>query len=388
MTIINRETLKKLAEVCDAPAVSIFVSRPNPPVTAIQNQKQIKNIFIEAESRMSATGFSQATVKTLFAPAEQIVANRFRWDYGAKTLVIFISPSMMVVDQVAVEIPRAVYVSDRFYIKPLLGLLLENRTTYVLALSRSRIRLIKGGTNGGAVILEQHFKNADNTGEQSQEKPTAADSPAPSAFNQKVPAPKETRAVDGGFIRDRYYLRRADEMVNGRIADRSAPLVLAATPRLSALYRQVSRYPTLLQTPIDGNPDNLSANQLLAGAKPIVHSFFQSRQLQEVSQFQDLKQTEMSSDDIRTVVSAACNARVDKLFMRRGKQIWGRYNGSNEQVFWADPTAKGARDLLNFAAINSLRQGADVFLLPPEAMPTDKPVAALFRYPRRMHAPL
>jgi hypothetical protein len=235
------------------------------------------------------------------------------------------------------------------------------------------------------VILEQHFKDDISPDKRSLQFSTGSPSRSPNGARRSPLYHGHTKALDNGHIREREFLRKVDSEVNGRISDPSSPLVVAAVTRLGANYRQISRYPSLMTATIEGNPKQLTPNELMERAWPIVEAHIRERQRQEVAQFQELKETEMSSDDIRKVVPASCNARVDKLFMRRGEQIWGRYDQSNEQVSWADPASKEARDLLNFAATNSFRQGADVFLLPKELMPTDKPIAALFRYPRRMH---
>ncbi len=385
MTMMNREILKKLAEAEESPAISIFVSRPSRSASPIQSQTRIKNAFASAEHSALAAGHTQETVKAMFEPARRLVSECFLWDHRAKTLVVFISPSMTIVDQVPIETHRSVYVSDRFYIKPLLGLLLENRHIYVLALSRNQIRLIEGDPNYGLVVLEQHFKDDTFPDKRSLELSTGSPTRSPNGARRTPLYHGHAKEIDNGHIRERDFVKKIDNIVNNRISDSASSLVVAAVTRLGATYRQISQYPSLMTTTIEGNPNKLTPNELLDRAWPIVESHFRERQLQEVAQFQDAKGTEISSDDIRKVVPASCNARVDKLFMRRGEQIWGRYDKTNEQVSWAAPESKDARDLLNFAATNSLRQGADVFLLPPECMPTDKPLAALFRYPRRMH---
>jgi hypothetical protein len=385
MTMMDRETVRKLAEVEASPAVSIFVSRPSRSGSPIQSQTRIRNIFASAEERTLAAGHTQETVTEMFKPARELVSENFLWDHHAKSLAIFVSPSTMVINQVPIEIKQSVYISDRFYIKPLLGMLLENRHIYVLALSRNQTKLIEGEPNRGLVILEQHFKDDTSPDKRSLQFSTGSPSRSPKGARRTPLYHGHAKEIDDGHIRERDFLRKVDLEVNNRISDPSTPLVVAAVTRLGANYRQISRYPSLMTTIIEGNPKQLTPNELLDRAWPIVEAHIRERQRQEVAQFQELKETEMSSDDIRKVVPASCNARVDKLFMRRGEQIWGRYDQTNEQVSWADPESKEARDLLNFAATNSFRQGAHVFLLPKELMPTDKPIAALFRYPRRMH---
>jgi hypothetical protein len=85
---------------------------------------------------------------------------------------------------------------------------------------------------------------------------------------------------------------------------------------------------------------------------------------------------------VEEIVAAAFNGRVDKLILSVEDQVWGSFDPDTGKVI-LDPEGQGKQDnlaLLDFAAMKTLQNGGTVYALSQDEMPTDSPVAAVFRY--------
>src|SRR5271166_3368862 len=73
-----------------------------------------------------------------------------------------------------------------------------------------------------------------------------------------------------------------------------------------------------------------------------------------------------ASADVQEIVRAASAGRVEHLFLLENGAVPGAFDG-------------GA-DLLNTAAVETLRYGGDVQTLPESSMPSEGPICATLRY--------
>jgi hypothetical protein len=92
---------------------------------------------------------------------------------------------------------------------------------------------------------------------------------------------------------------------------------------------------------------------------------------EQLQQLRELAGTQRISSDIRQIVRAAEEGRIAKLFLAEGAEF-----GATLEAL----ESESPEDLLNTAAVLSIRTGAEMFTLPGETMGLEAPIAALFRY--------
>lgn len=78
-----------------------------------------------------------------------------------------------------------------------------------------------------------------------------------------------------------------------------------------------------------------------------------------ISQYKKLAGTGRTSREIKEILPAASQGRIEKLLVADGVQVWGN--------FFSD---QGTVEL----------NGGMVYTVEPEALPDDSPIVALFRY--------
>lgn len=93
--------------------------------------------------------------------------------------------------------------------------------------------------------------------------------------------------------------------------------------------------------------------------------------------------TERGSGDLREIVPAACNARIDTLVISSDALAWGTFDPASEQIDLRPAQRQpGDEDLINLAAMESLLSGATVRVVERADVPGVTVAAAVFRYPR------
>ena len=101
-----------------------------------------------------------------------------------------------------------------------------------------------------------------------------------------------------------------------------------------------------------------------------------------MAQYRQLAGTEKAADNIKEIVAAAVNGRVDRLVIAVDTQVWGLFNpDTGEIVYYQEGQRKEDHlPLLDFAAVQTLQNGGAVFAVSQDEMPTKSAIAAVFRY--------
>jgi hypothetical protein len=154
-----------------------------------------------------------------------------------------------------------------------------------------------------------------------------------------------------------------------------APLMLAGVEYEIAMYRRVNSYTPTFQQAVNGSPDGLPDRILHERAMEVVSSTFREPLQRVITTIRECVGTPRSSTDPRTVVQAAFQGRVLDLVIAANAEYFGLWNEDTQNV------ETGRREeLLNAAALQTIRQGGRAFVLDEQDMPVKAAVAAVFRY--------
>ncbi len=117
---------------------------------------------------------------------------------------------------------------------------------------------------------------------------------------------------------------------------------------------------------IRGLLGHLDQNEMYRQSLELVQSVTTGPARRAMERFDKQIGTGHASTDVQEIVSAASTGRVEHLFLLENA------------VFPAE--VQGGADLLDTAAVQTLRYGGDVHTLPETSMPSAKPICAIFRY--------
>lgn len=383
MDTFGTRELQRLTGEHTPPCVTVYL--PTHPVgeQGQQDPVRLKNLLHRAEMQLAEAWMRAPEARKLLQTARDLPADPAYWDKRSHGLAIFVASDAFDCFRLPLEFEELLFVNRRFHIKPLLPLLEGGDRFFILALSQNQVRLFAASRNAveqiDVVGLPTNMRDALNY--------TEADrgSQVHSAMHGSLGKQAAVFHGHGGQPETRkddlvQFFRLIDSALKPFLRDETSPLLLAGVEYLLPLYHEVNCYPHVVEQKCIGNCDYLSAQELHQKAWPLMEPIFRLARQRAAERFRELSGTGKTSDDVKQVISAAREGRVDTLFVANESHVWGAYHEESGAVDLHDPCQAGDDDLLDTAAVLALSQRGTVYSVERTEMPSAEPIAALFRY--------
>jgi len=382
MNTFSKEELKNLMEKQAGLCVSIFMPTYRTGVEIQQNQIRLRNLLREAEEKLIAGGVRPQDAKSLLDPVQSLVGNVLFWRRQQDGLAIFASAEAFRHYRFPTTFAELVTVDDRFHLKPLLPALSSEERFYILALSQNEVRLFEGSAYSVAEVdLETIPKNlADALQLDQPEKQVrfrAGSSGGGDRGTMVSGHGAEPEDAKNNLLK---YFRQIDKGVREFLRDESVPLILAGVEYLLPIYKEANTYPHLLEEGVTGNPKGMNGDQLHKSAWQIVKPRFEKSQTEAIAQYRQSSGTGLTSNRVEEILSAAIHGRIAILFVALDTQLFGLFDAERGETHLHEKMQAGDEDLLDFAAVQTVMNGGRVYALPPDKVPDELPLAAIFRY--------
>jgi hypothetical protein len=360
MDLLTKDKLLQLAESHDQPCVSLFMPTHRTGREVEQNAIRFKNLLRRAQDKLVAGGMRTLQVQKLVKPAQTLLGERPFWHNQSDGLALFLSPLTLDHFRLPLSFDELVVTTRRFHLKPLVTLF-----------------------NNDGRFQRAPTSLAESLQYDVQQKQLQFHTSAPARGGKRDAMYFGTG--DAGTDEKElllHFFQQVDNGLHELLAGERAPLVLAGVDYLLPIYDRANSYSYLMKAGITGNPDDLSANELHQQAWAIVEPYFQQEQRQAAERYHELAGSDspLASSEIKDVVPAAVQGRVDCLFVAVGVQQWGDVDQRTGEVVVHDQQNPDDHDLLDFAAIHTLSKGGGVFAVAPDKVPDDTSLAAVYRY--------
>jgi hypothetical protein len=372
VNVLNREEIFTLAEHEGTPSVSLFMPETRPH-DARQSQIRFKNLVAKAEDILGGMDLRPQQREALLSEARALVSNPVFWERQNESLALFSAPGLFKVISIPSGVGEMVTVSDRFHIKPPSPLMARGEQFLVLCLSQKQVRLLKCGRDS----VSEH--------------PLEGIPASLSEALQYEPLEKQGQFGGGSFpthgageedFKDniRRFFRMVDDGLQKILKNEKTPIVTAGISSLTSIYREASTCPNLMEESVEGNPEAFEPREIQQKAWKIVKPVFERSKNEARERYGNLQGTGRSSGSLEEIVKASVEGRVETLFVALGRQAWGRYDPESGHIEVDDQHTLGNRDLLDLAAVSTLKGGGTVFAVDPEEVPGGADLAAVFRY--------
>ncbi|MDQ4058248.1 MAG: hypothetical protein M3124_03910 [Actinomycetota bacterium] len=375
-TVVEATELKGLIETTSSPAVSIYLPTVRVTAQPEQNAVLLKNALAGIDERLTARGTSRSEAVGMLEPLRSLLGDRDFWNHQQEGLALLRTPDMFERFRLPFAVGQQVVVADSPYVVPLFRPLAHGATFYVLALSQGAVRLIECTAQGAVQVDTSEFEIPHSLAEALR----YDDLQKPESRHPTTTGPGHGDDGEDHKGQVRRYVHAVEVGVSRHLSSRGAPLVLAAVDYVRAMYRETTGYSAVLADGIDGNPDHMKPEQLLAAARPIMEGHFE-RQMNELK---DRYETALAHDgagcELEQVLWAAHDGRVDTLFVQDGALEWAKVDAEGRSIERSNGLEFGTEELHDLTARRSLINGGRVLALDDEAMPCDGPIAAIYRY--------
>lgn len=400
MSLLPRKDIEPLLRTAGGPCVSIFLPTFRAGGERQQNPIRLKNVVRDVAERLEKDwGMRGPDADKLLEPVKQLVDDNAFWLHQGDGLALFLSSDVFKSFRLPVKVNELAVVEKRFHLKPLLPLLSGDGDGhfYILSLSRKNIRLLSASRfHVEEIDLDSRgvpTSFAEALGDLKQVQMQAStSSKTPHRFSMGPRGgPMFSAHATGEPNLDaelRNYFERFDDALGKIDVDRKAPVVLAGVEYLLPIYRDAATtFQNICEDALRGNMEGEKAEDLHAAAWEIVEPHFLQERRKAAERFGDLTASGRSSTDLKEVLPAAHDGRVDSLFVPRGVRVWGSYEGGEKRRIklqnggqGEDGPRSGNEDLLDLAAVQTYLNGGRVFVVDQQEVPEGKQLAAVFRY--------
>ncbi len=348
MQRLSQEKLRGLA-LAAAPCISIVLVEPE----ARDARVTMNQALGEIRAKLAAS-LSKHEIASLLEPLEAAAASAIDSSKEPATFIFLRSPDICETFRTSYLIGQPIAaVGEYLRLRPLLELASKHLEFYILALQLNDTRIIKCTEQSCEAVRFPKRDDAESSafGHGASESSLRAE-------------PVHDRDDPDSHL-GRFY-REIDRDVNALLRDGHPPLVVVGVEHEVAMFHRLTTYPACVEPGIRGLPGRLGQDEMYRQSLELVHSAITGRTRRDLERFDKEVGTGHASTDLQEIVHAASAGGVEHLFLRES----GTAGGAIED---------GA-DLLDTAAVQTLRHGGDVRTLPGTSMPSGGPAYAIFRY--------
>jgi hypothetical protein len=376
--------LRPLLADYPAPCLSLYQPTYRAFPEAQQNPIRFRNLLKELEAALKQR-YRGADHAALLEPFERLLEDDGFWSHPQDGIAVFGAAGLFQVEKVQRPVPETAVANEHLYLRPLVRVFQSEDTYQILALDRESVTMYQGNRYVVDEIvmapsvprtIEEalgEYVPLQGTHRQGTSGPGRPGVPGAGAFHGHGSKADEPRLDAERFFR---VIDRA--VLESHTKPSELPLILAALPEHQAAFRSVSHNAWLLDEGIPKHPRSLDPEELRTAAWRIMEPRYHKRLQALLDAWHAAKARGLATDDLTHAVEFATDGRVGTLLLEADRRIPGYIEGRMPRR--ADRDEPGVSDILDDLAERVLKTGGQVVVAPLGSMPTDKGLAAVFRY--------
>jgi Bacterial archaeo-eukaryotic release factor family 7 len=385
--LFTRDDLKQLITIEGGPYLSLFLPPPVIGNDTLEEEKtRLSNLVRSARTNLAEYWLSDAEVGKFLQPLEGLLEQLLHPNPRRHSVAVFVSSQRVAFFRVNCALDEQLCVRKAFYIRPLLPSLDEPDPYLVLTLSQQRARLL-ACTNEGLQRVEgilpesfEEFEGQLTVAPQTQVRSAAIGGRG----GQGVVFHGQGGTRDAEKVDLENYLKHVDSAVCTYLQRHiGAQLILAGVDSLTAMYRANSHCGCIVDQTVSGNVDQLSEEELHARTTAIAKVKLHRQRQQHAAKIREQDVSVATAPE--EILIAASQGRIDTLFIDQAARLYGTFIADRcklsevQQPLTADP-AEVDFDLIELAAVQTLKTGGTVYAVPANDMPVAKPMVAALRF--------
>jgi hypothetical protein len=378
-----RKDLDELLAIEAQPAVSLYLPTEIAGREIRQNAIRLKNLITQTADRLHAE-WRRSEIDPFLARAASLVDDDDFWRHPENGLAVFLAPSFSRVHKLPLAVAEEEVLGTHFHIKPLLPILDDAGPFRLLAISAKHTRLYQGSRwtfvevegidlpqGVGAIAGMTEYENTRYAA------PTGRHAGGLDKAQSLGEAPEELRKSELIEL-----LHRIAAKLEPLVAGNPMPLILAAHPEIHGHFREIAGWRQLQPEGIMANPEAMRPDELHSRAYAMIAEKCETARAEALERLNALLGSGNGKATTRPeeIVKSARYSRVDTLFLSGDEHLWGVFDEAQGQVMAHGSPVPGDIDLLDYAAVMTLRQGGLVTLVGRAELPPSARAAAILRY--------
>lgn len=382
--LISKNELNELTGIHDQHCVSICI-----PISGAGDKRDkdhgqiaLKTSIKDIKKTLNDYSLSDNEIESYLAPVEDLIDEGQLWREQVGCLAIYLNKERLKYYQLPIDQAEFTYVSDHFYMLPVMPLFNNDIKFYILSLSLQDVKLYECTPYS---ISEVHVEDLvpekleEVVGYDYQNKNLQYRSGQGGSAGAMFHGQGSGKDDKGHEVEK--FLRAVDEGLMNVIKNENAPLILACVDHYQPVYTKITKYTNLFHQNIPGNHEEKKPIQLHKMAWSLVKDHFLKQRNSMAQLLNELFPSGKSSFDLNDIIPAAIDGRVKALFIQKGKDKYGLYDNVNRSLIIDESLKTSQSSLYNLAAMQTWSKGGHVYLVDMEEMPfKHTTINALFRY--------
>lgn len=365
----------------DRDEVCISIYQPTHRHSA--GRKEDKIVFknqIQKIEKSLANKYSKLEIEEILYPLYEIEKDNIFWNHTKDGIAILMNKDDCIVYNLDRPLKELTVVADSFHIKPLIRVFQSADMYYVLGVNRKTFKLFYGNRYGlNEIRFDDDTKVAieDVLGDQYTDSYLTNASYGGTGTMYHGHGSKKDE-IDKDIEK---YLRYVDRFVLDNYSNPAkAPLVLAALDEYQGGFRKLTHNRWLLDEGIKKDFESMSLENLRDESWKIVEKIYLDRTRVLIDRFETAKSKGLGGDDLAEIAKRAVENRIEMMLIESDRLLAGKIDLQTGEIIEKDLDHMDTDDILDDLTELVFVAGGEVVLLPKEKMPTDKGVAAVYRY--------
>jgi hypothetical protein len=380
LIMFSRSDLDELVVTEAQPAVSIYLPTHVAGREIRQDPIRLKNLLSSAADRLAAHR-RKPEINALLASAQALVGDDDFWRHQDEGLAVFLAPGFHRVVKLPISVPEQMMVGGYFYIKPLLPLFEDAGPFWLLTISVKHTRLYQGSRwNFGEVtdidlpqgVGEVRGETEYQEGHYARPLGRHGTLAHSQSFGE---APEELRKTELVEL-----LHRIVTAFEPYLKGSPAPVILAAHPQIQGHFREIAGWKEIQPAGISENPEAFLPEELHRRAYEVVEPKVFEARAAALGRLYELLPGGKVTTKPEEIVKAARYGRAGTLFLTGDEHLWGTFDEAEDRVLTHGSVVEGDIDILDYAALMTLRHGGSVMLVERTELPSSSLAAAILRY--------
>jgi hypothetical protein len=384
---VDKATLLDLAGHTSEQCISIFIPTHQRGKEVNEGQDHIvfKNHLQRIRQTLESQSLRSNDVNDLMQPLEALLDDGQFWRHQQAGLAVLRSPDFFAYFHSPLPLESSSQVDSRFHISPLLPFAQRSPAYYLLQVGKNGIKLYKADS---FTINEVNTAEAMPSGldavtkyyefEEQLQGRTMGTGGAMAMYDSNQDSGNKEK---DHLLAD--YFRLVDAAIVEVIGTQNLPLVLASVEYFQPIYRDINTYPHLQEKSLTGNFDHTQPDEMHQMAQELLGDSIEQEKQRRIEQYQNNSGGDLVSSDMKQVLKASVKGQIEVLFLKAGASVWGSLKEDTLRTSIHDEKQEGDESLIETAALHTLRNGGEVYVLDEiNLLPDQESVlmTALFRF--------
>lgn len=382
---LTKDDVLRLSQYHHTACITIYIPTHRSGAATLNGEDSLslKNQLKELRNKLSDNGMSSKQIEKLATPVLNLIDDADFWRHQSEGLAIFVSEEVFEKYTVPVSFEPFNYLSSAFYMLPLLPLFNDYGLFFLLTLKKDEVKFYEGNKYG---LTEIDMTDAipsrieDAVGYDYEQKHlqyrTHRGNNRPGSFHGH--GENETKERNELLI----FFREIDRGIMSMLHEfQEPPLLVCCLDYNFHIYKEANTHKNLYPQHISLNPAGLDLKTLHEKAWEIIEPHFGQELDERREKYLIAVERGKSSSNIREIIPAAIQSKIDTLFIEKNTDIFGIYDPSTGGVTIQEGHNMANVSLMNLAGKKVFEKGGKVYILEKHEMPDgSSEMNALFRY--------